>query len=169
MALGDLSVIGISGGARPYRVAASATRGYAGEPINLVSTYSGGASGTNTVSVAIDATPVIGTNSFIGVAAESMKVNSAGTVVAHKLSIAVPIPNCTRIRGKGKTAANVDTDAELLLIMYDDVLFDLTSSAYTIDDTAAADTSGLQIIDGIPSKGTLDVIVDQRAMRADVS
>lgn len=162
-------MIGVSGGARPYRVAASASRSYAGEPINWFPAISSGVAVTNTVVVLTDAKPVIGTDQFVGVAVENMKVNSAGTVVAHTLSVAVPIPNCTRIRGRGKTAANIDTDSEVLGVLGDAVLFDLTSSVYTIDDTAAANTSGLQIVDGNYVKGTLDVLVDQRAMRKDVS
>lgn len=169
MARADLSVIGVSGGAHPFRVAASATRGYAGEPINFEGTFTSGVASVNTVVVLTDAKPVIGTDNFVGVAAENMKVNSSGTVVAHELSVTVPIPYTTRIRGKAKTAANVDTDTELLGIMWDYVLFDLTSSTYTIDDTAAANTSGLRIEGGIISKGLLDVTVDARAMRAAIS
>lgn len=169
MSKGDITVIGISGGARPYRVAASETRGYAGEPIGCLATYSSGVATTDYVVVLSDAKPVIGTDNFVGVAAENMKVNSAGTVLAHTLSVVVPIPNCTRLQGRGKTFANVDTDAEILALLNNYVLFDRTSGVYTIDDTAAADTSGLQIVDGNYVKGTLDVIVDARAMRADIT
>ena len=169
MTRGDLSIIGVSGGARPFRVAASATRGYAGEPINSLSALTSGAADVNTVVVLTDGKPVIGTDSFVGVAEENMKVNSAGTVVAHTLSVGVPIPNITRIRGKAKTAASVDTDSELLGLLWDAVLFDLTSGVYTIDETATANTSGLLIVDGIISKGLLDVTVDSRVMRNDVA
>lgn len=162
-------MIGVSAGAHPYRVAASATRGYAGEPINSLSVGTSGAGSVNTVVVLTDGKPVIGTDSFVGVSAEDMKVNSAGTVLAHTLSVAVPIPSCTRIRGNAKTAANVDTDAELLLILWDYVLFDLTTGVYTIDDTATADSSALTIVDGIPSKSTLDVVVSALGMRTDTA
>lgn len=169
MSRGDLSVIGVSGGERPFRVAASATRFYTGEPINFAGTYSSGVASANTVVVLTDAKPVIGTDLFVGIAGRDAKVNSAGTVVAHTTSVVVPIPYCTRIRGRAKTAANVDTDSELLGVLWDVVLFDLTTAVYTIDETAAADTSGLTIVDGNPAKQTLDVIVDARAMRADIS
>ncbi len=169
MSRGDIQVIGVSAGAHPFRVAASATRGYAGEPINSLAARTAGAADVNTVVVLTDAKPVIGTDNFIGIAEKNMKVDSTGTVVAQKLGVVVPIPNVTRMRGKAKTAANVDTDAELLAILHDEVLFDLTSGVYTIDDTAAANTSGLEIVDGIPSKGTLDVVVDARAMRKEVA
>ena len=169
MSRGDLSVIGVSGGARPFRVAAEATRGYAGEPINSLAALTNGAANVNTVVVLTDGKPVIGTDGFVGVAMENMKVNSAGTVVAHTLSVGVPIPHITRIRGKAKVAASIDTDAELLAILWDAVLFDLTSAVYTIDETAAANTSGLTIVDGIISKGLLDVVVDARVMRNSVA
>lgn len=169
MAKHDLSVIGISGGARERRVAASATRFYAGEPIIFAGTYTAGVASVNTVVVLTDGKPVIGTDNFVGIAAKDASVNSSGTVIAHKTQVIMPIPNITIIRGKAKTAGNVDTDAELLGILWDRVLFDLTSTAYTIDDTAAADTSGLSVENGDIALGTLDVTVDPRAMRADVS
>jgi len=49
------------------------------------------------------------------------------------------------------------------------VLFDLTTGVYTIDETAAADTSALTVKEGNPAKGTLDVTVDVRAFRIDIS
>jgi len=169
MSRADLSVIGISGGARPYRVAASASRAYSGEPINFLGSYTNGASDVNTVVVLTDAKPVIGTDVFVGILHTDFKVDSAAAVTAHITRVNVPIPYITRIRGNAKTKASVDTDSELLGILWDFVLFDLTSSVYTIDQTAAADTSGLTVVDGDIAKGLLDVIVDARAMRVDVS
>lgn len=176
MARGNLQVIDFSSNRR-FRVNAGVTRGYAGEPILHWATYSSGAATNfqtlctgNTVGVAIDATPVIGTDDFVGISAMDMVVNSGGTVqTKNNFLVSVPVPNFTRIRGDAKTAASMDTDAELLAILWDAVLFDLTSSKYTIDQTAAADTSGLIIVDGNPTKSELDVIVDVRAFRADVS
>lgn len=169
MAKHNLSVVGISGGARPFRVAASATRFYAGEPIMFSGTYSSGVASANTVVVLTDGKPVIGTDNFVGIAAKDAEVNTAGTVTAQKTQVVVPIPHVTRIRGKAKTKANVDTDSELLGVLWDYVLFDLTSTVYTIDETAAADTSGLTVVDGDISKGTLDVTCDVRLFRIDVS
>ena len=163
----DLTVKGISAGARPFRVAASATRFYAGEPMNFLGTYTNGVSNTNTVVVLTDGKPVIGTDAFVGIAAKN--ASGTGTLVAHTTSVIVPIPMVTRISGRAKTTGNVDTDAELLGVLWDLVLFDLTSAVYTIDETGAADTSGLTIVDGDISRQTLDVIVDPRVMRADIS
>ncbi len=167
MSRADLKCIGLSGGVRPFRVAASATRFYAGEPMMKTVTYSSGAANVNTVVVLTDGKPTVGTDEFIGIAAKD--ASGTGTLVAHTTAVTVPIPHVTKIRGRAKTAANVDTDAELLAILGDFVLFDLTSAVYTIDDTAAADTAGLQIVDGNTAKSTLDVVVDARAMRLKVA
>lgn len=169
MSRGDIQVIGISGGVRPFRVAASATRFYAGEPLNSLVAQSSGAADVNTVVVLTDGKPVIGTDSFVGIAAIDAAVNAAGTVTAQTTQAKVPIPNITKMRGRAKTVANVDTDSELLGVLHDLVLFDLTSSVYTIDETAAANTSGLEIVDGNPAKSTLDVVVDVRAVRNKIS
>ena len=169
MARGDLSVIGISGGARPFRIAASATRGYAGEPVEVVPALSSGVATVNTVGMMTDNKPVIGTDYFVGVAHEDTAVNSSGTVVASVLSVVVPIPESTRIRGKAETPASIDTDAELITFLWDVCLFDLSAAVYTIDESGTANTSALTIVGGIPSKGLLDVTVDVRAMRATVA
>lgn len=168
MALADLTVIGVSAGARPFRVAASATRYYAGEPANFLGTYSSGAASVNTVVVLTDTKPRVGTDSFVGVFEMSAPTTPA-TLAAHTTSVVVPIPNATLIRGKAKTATNVDTDAELLAILWDAVDFDLTAAKYTIDDTAASNASDLIIQNGDTSKQTLDVWVDARGARISIS
>lgn len=166
---GDLRVLGVSGGVHKFRVAASATRFYAGEPINSLSALTAGATSVNTVVVLTDGKPRIGTDNFVGIASRDAKVNASATVVAQVAEVITMIPSITRIRGKAKVAANVDTDAELLLILGDVVDFDLTAGVYTIDETAASNASGLRIEDGDTAKQTLDVSVDGRAMRKDVS
>jgi len=169
MSKADLALVGISAGARPFRVAASATRFYAGEPIMFAGTYSSGAASVNTVVVLTDGKPVIGTDNFLGVAGGDAQVNSSGTVIAQTVLVDQVIPYSTLIRGRAKSAAAIDTDAELLAILFDFVLFDLTAAVYTIDQAAAADTSGLTVQNGNIATGTLDVTVDARAMRADIS
>lgn len=169
MAKYDLSTVGISAGVRPYRVAASATRGYVGEPINSLGVRTNGVADVNTVVVLTDGKPVIGTDAFCGIAAANMVVDSSATVTAQTLGVVHPIADVTIIRGKAKTAASVDTDSELLGFLFDAVLFDLTSTAYTIDEVGAADTSGLTIVNGDIAKNTLDVTVEARALRTDVA
>lgn len=170
MSRADIEVIGINGGNQPRRVAASATRFYAGEPMNNLSTYTSGAASVNTAVVLTDTKPRVATDNFIGISAQDALVNSAGTVLAHKCYITIPIPNVTRIRGRAKTATSVvDTDANLILVLNDYVDFDLTAAVYTIDGTAASNASGLMIVDGNVAKGTLDVITDGRAQRISIS
>ncbi len=170
MTRADISVIGISGGARPFRVAASATRFYAGEPLMRTPTYSSGATNANTVIVLTDTKPHVATDNFIGIASVDAQVNSAGTVIAHKTYAAVPIPGITRLRAKAKTATSiVDTDANLIAVLGDVIDFDLTAGVYTLDGTASSNASALEIVDGNVVKGTLDVTVDVRALRTAVS
>lgn len=165
----DLQVKGITGGNLRQRVAASATRGRVGEPVMTTPTYTSGVSNVNTVVVITDAKPTIGTDEFKGVCAKDFEVNAAGTVIAHYTSITQFIPYVTRVRGKAKTFANIDTQAELTGVLYDLTVFDLTASKYTIDAGGAADTGGLQIVDGNINRGTVDCVVDARAFRADIS
>ncbi len=167
MAHADISSVGIDGGNQPRRVAAGATRYYAGEPMNNLSTLSSGAASVNTVVVLTDTKPRVATDWFQGIAA--IDAPGTGTLVAHTTYVTVPIPWVTRLRGKAKVAANVDTDAELLLVLFDAVDFDLTSAVYTIDDTAASNASGLNIVNGNTAKSTLDVLVDVRAFRYAIS
>lgn len=167
MAKHDIRVVGVSYGARPFRVAASATRFYAGEPAMRTPTYSSGASNVNTVIVLTDTKPRVATDDFVGIFAKD--ATGTGTLVAHTTQVVVPVPNCTLIRGRAKTAANVDTDAELIAILNDLVDFDLTTAVYTIDDTATSNASALQIVNGNTAKSTLDCIVDARGLRTVIS
>ena len=172
----DIEVIGVSA-VQKHRVAASATRFYAGEPVNLAGmTYSSGVSDVNTITQAADATPVIATDTsgtqaqFVGIAAGRAEVNNAGTVIASWCDVTEPLPNFTRMRGYPETFASVDTLSELIGVLWDYALWTLASGIFTIDDTTApADTSGLKIVGGIWQKGLLDVVVDPRAMRVDIT
>lgn len=161
----DLRTIGESK-VKEYNVAAGATAINPGEPVLLYGTYTSGAASANTAIVLTDAKPVIGTDNFGGIAAKAATHTAS---VAGKVEVVRPLPNWTEIIGKAKDQSNIDTDAELLAVLGDLVLFDLTSSVYTIDETAAADTSGLRIEDGTPAKGEINVIVDARVMRNDVA
>jgi len=97
-------------------------------------------------------------------------------LVAQTAVAMCPIPNSGYLRGKAETAANIDTAAELLAIINDLVLIDYNATGgtdggelYTIKDAASADTSAFTITKGDTFKGTLDVTVDARAYRNDVS
>lgn len=175
----DLQVVGFTQ-ELPRRIAASATRFYVGEPLHNLGTLTSGAVSVNTFVVAAAATPVIGTHRFGGIANKDalppVPNGASATVVAHTTMASCPVSDLGRIRGKGKTFANVDTDAEILLIIGDAVLIDYAATGspssgplYTINDTASANTSGLEIIEGNAARGTLDVVVDPRAYRNTVS
>lgn len=161
----DLRVVGPSYN-KEYAVAAGATAINVGEPVILGGALTSGASAANTAVVLTDGKPVIGTDNFGGLAARDSDhtASVAGTVLLTRI-----YPSVSEIWGKAKSAAAIDTPAELLAILFDAVLFDLTSSVYTIDQAAAANTSGLTIVDGNTAKGELGVTVDARAMRSTVS
>lgn len=170
----DLSIVGFSQ-ELPRRIGASATRYEVGEPLHSVATLSSGVSSVNVYVLAAADTPVIGTHRFGGIATKNPTPFGTGTLVAHTMMSACPIPWLGRIRGKGEVAANVDTDSEILGIIGDVTLIDYNSTGgadggelYTIKDVASADTSGLEIVEGNVAKGTLDVVVDGRSYRHDV-
>lgn len=170
MAKADLTLIGFSAGARQFRVAASATVINAGEPVEWAGTLSSGQASVNTVVVCTTGKPVIATDSFLGVAAMTTAVNSSGTVTAQKFLVEQVVPNITIVRGKAKTPSNIATDTQLLAALFDVTTFDLTSSAYTINETSpGSNTDALTILNGDTIKGTLDATVDARALRYAVS
>ncbi len=168
MAKNDMKTIGLAFNL-PVRVAASATRGYVGEPMIVAPTYTSGVSNVNTAVVLSDDMPVIGTDQYLGLLHEDMDVNSAGTVLAHRNTIETPIPNCTRTRGKVTTASTADTESEAIGLLFDIYVFDLISTAYTWKP-AAADTGGFTARWYNVANSELDCVVDARAMqRADIS
>lgn len=171
----DLRVNGPSAAIKRYLVSGG-TAIEAGEPVHSVATLSSGASSANTYVLAAADTPVIGTHRFGGVAIEKAELAGAGTVLEQFLTCACPVPYVGKITGKAETAANVDTLTELALIIQDTVLIDYNATGasdggqlYTIKDTAAADTAGLEIVGGNPALSTLDVVIDARAYRHDVA
>lgn len=171
----DLQVVGFAQ-TLPRRIGASGTRYEVGEPLHSTSTLSSGVASANVFVLAAADTPVIGTHRFGGIAIKPCLPLTSGTVVAHETQASCPIPWLGRIRGKGETFASVDTDAELILIVGDVTLIDYNATGgadggelYTIKEVVSADTSGLEIVGGVPAKGLLDVTVDGRAYRHDVS
>lgn len=148
------------------RVASGATAINVGEPVNNLATLTSGAASVNTAVVLTDGKPLIGTDNFQGIAAGpgTHTASAAGVV-----PVASVYPGVTEIWGAAKSAAAIDTDAELLGILGDAVLFDLTSSVYTIDQAAASNAAGLTVVDGNIARGELGVTVDARAMRVTIS
>ena len=158
----------------PCRVAASATRFEAGEPLYSTATLSAGVASANTFVLAAVDFVTNGTNWFGGIALKGAVPYSTGTLTAQQAECARPIPYAGRLRGTAETKASIDTDAELLAILQDTtrVDYDATGATdggelYTIKQTASVDTDLFTIVDGNITKGTLDVLVDPLAYRID--
>lgn len=173
--IADLSVIGPQVAMKRY-VASGGTAIRAGEPVHNLGTLSSGASSVNTIVLIAADSPVIGTHRFGGVAIENSENATAGTTLEQFLNVATPVPHVGRIRGKAESSAAVDTLSELAAIIGDMTLIDYAATAapdggelYTIKNAASEDTSGLEIVGGNTSLFTLDVVVDARAMRHDVT
>lgn len=152
----------------PFRVAASATRGYTGEPMIVAPTYTAGVSSVNTIVVLTDDLPVIGTDQFAGILAKDMEVDSAGTVTAHRTVASVPRANETRIRAKVTTVATADTESEAIGLLWDIYVFDLISSVYTWKP--GTDAGGFTARWYNYVKSQLDCVVDARTnTRVDIT
>jgi len=162
MAKGDIKVLRGGGETRSYLVDDRTTSTAdvtikAGEPVVESTNYAAGLRKT--------AGPVIATDVFIGIANSESTETSAlnGTVEV------ITLLESTVLRGKASTAANVDTAAELLAYLNNNVYFDysgLTTSLYTIDenDTDDPNLAALRIIAGSgDAAATLDVIVHMNA------
>jgi len=173
--IADLRVIGPAASFGRY-LAAGGTKVEAGEPVLSLAVRTSGAASVNAYVLAAADLPIVGTHQFGGVAQRGSEVIAAGTNKAQFLTTANPVASVGRIRGKAETLANVDTMTELVAILSDSVLIDYDSTGgtdggelYTIQDTASADSSGLEIVGGNVALGELEVTVDARAYRTDVA
>jgi len=175
MAKADLRVIGPNASWGRYLVSGG-TAIQAGEPLHSVAALTSGIADVNTYVLAAADTPVIGTHKFGGIALEPSENVAAGTVKQQFLNTANPVPYLGRIRGKAETTASVDTLTELALLVQDVTLIDYSATGaadggqlYTIKEVGSADTSGLEIVGGIPALSLIDVTVDARSYRHDVA
>ena len=138
MAIGDITIYDAGSVGSPtaerYAVAASATLIYPGEPVAK-------ALGAAAVTPAATNTPVVATDFYAGIAA-STSTNTAGAagvvdvLVLQKGVSYLIAPN---------VAATWDTQAEYDALVGDRVVFDLTSTTYTILATDGA-TNGLVVM-----------------------
>lgn len=114
-----------------FKTEAAATAIYYGEPVKLK------VAGSEYVIPLADAEPVVGTTTaVVGIAAS----NSTQTASADGIvTVITPLPGITYICA-AKSSAAVDTQAEYDALLNLPVLFDLTSSTYTVD-TAVTDAS----------------------------
>lgn len=129
MAKADVRVVaaGVRVPTIQHRTEAAATAIYAGEPVKLKS------AGSVYVIPLADGEPVIGTTTLVaGIAAE----DSSHTASADGwMEVYLPVPGVT-FRAAAKSAAAADTEAEIIALGHKQVVFDLTSSSYTIDTAA---------------------------------
>jgi len=117
--------------------------------------------------------PEIATDDFVGIA------NSISTEAAATTEGSVEVIMCkgsTLIRGKATTSTNIDTQAEIDLLLFAWVTFDVTALTgtngdFTVDEDETLDTNinGLQILRGDPVLGTLDVRVHSLILDAYVA
>lgn len=105
----------------------------------------------------------IGTDDLIGIA--NSVSNEAAATTAGKVEV-ITLTDASVIRGKAHTATNVDTQAEIDLLLFAWVTFDVdalagTNGDFTVDENETLDTNvnSLQIRRGDPVLGTLDVKV----------
>lgn len=122
------------------RSEAAATAIYTGEPVKQ------GGTGNNYVIPSADAEPVTTSATFVGIAAtDSVHTASADGDIDVTMALPGMVFGC-----KAKTSTTFDTQAEIDALLTDKVLFDLTSSTYTVDVTSAGANNGLVIVGGDP-------------------
>lgn len=153
MAKFDVKIVGPGADSVPtwrWQTEANATAIYAGEPVKLK------AAGSPYVIPAADADFTLGTDTpFMGIAA------SDGTHTASAdgyVDVYMPLPGLI-YEAKAKTSTTADTLSEINALCGDRVVFDLTSSTYTVD-AAAGDgaTNALMIVGGNPDNTTIKFV-----------
>jgi hypothetical protein len=134
-----------------FQTEANTTVMLTGEPVKFK------ANGSPYVIPLADADLVIGTGvAMVGICAS----DSTQTAAADGyVDVYLPLPGIV-YEAKAKTGTTADTQAEINALCGDRVIFDLTSSAYTVDAAAGdALTSPLTIVGGDPVKKTLKFII----------
>ena len=175
MATGDLKVIGPQASWGHY-IAASGTAIEAGEPVHRVGmSYTTGTTDVNEMVLAAADTPTIGTHEFGGIAIVPSLNVAAGTTEAQFLNCARPVPHVGRIRGKAETSTTVDTLSELQGVIGDAATCEYNATGasdggqlYTIA-LGAADTDGGTIVGGNFALAELEITIDARCYRADIT
>lgn len=154
MAVADLKVLKSRYGVQRFRTEAAVTAGFsAGDGIIM------GGTGRNYASLVLTGDPENGTDIFLGVS-RSTATNTASADGVVDVEICGP---GTVLEGRATTAANINTDALLLVILNDYVAFDRSAATaagvLTIDEDEGDDPNvhGLCILDGDIVKGTLRV------------
>ena len=120
-----------------------------------------------------DGDPEIATDDFVGIA-NSISTEAAATTEG-KVEV-ITLKGTTVLRGKATTVANIDTQAEIDVLLFAWVTVDVTAKSgtngdFTIDEDETLDSNvnGLQIQRGDPVLGTLDVRVHSLILDAYVA
>ena len=147
MARGNISIVRPGGLYFPpsmqFRTEAGSTAIVAGEPVKL------GGTGSNFAILMIDGDPElaggVSADTVIGVASTDGTHTAAANGVVDVL---LPLGGVV-FSARALTVGSVDTDAELLGVLNDRVVFDLTAGVFTVD-AAAGDsaTNGIRIVGG---------------------
>ena len=154
MSAGDILIVEPKNlSSRTFQVASGAAASIkAGEPVVVTA-------GTATVALAADATPVVGTDYLLGIA-KSVSTDTAaaaGTVEVYVLK------GGEILSIKAKSAAAADTLSEIRALANDHLLFDLTSSAWTLDTAAGHVVSGGLMVTGEGEPENSRLYVEVRA------
>lgn len=154
MALGDIQVVAPGGknfpSSQKFLTEANTTVINAGEPVKGAQ-----GTGTNFVLPSADAEPVTSAPTFLGIASST----STQTASAAGECYVILAQQGMVYRAKAKSAAAVDTQAEINGLLFDLVALDLTAGVYTVETASAGATNGLVIIGGDPTNGTLDFLI----------
>lgn len=159
MASGDIRIVTANGRSLPtvsFPVKGGTTAINPGEPVKI---NVSGSSGYYVVAVA-DADGTVRNMYFVGIAAKASSQTSSadGTVEVYLHQ------SGTLYAAKTKTANAANTDAKIAAKTLYRLVFDLTSSTYTIDDTATdAQGNALLVISGNASTNELIFTVDDQA------
>jgi len=154
MSLGDISILSPGGQQLPpsmrFRTELNTTVANPGEPVAI------GGTGTNYVAVLADAKPLTSDASFAGIAS-SLSTQTAA--VDGVVDVLIPVGGIV-YACKAKTSTTFDTDAEILAVLNDNVILDLTNGVYTVDVAAgsAGGTGAFRIVGGDPSTATVYMI-----------
>lgn len=133
------------------RMEANTTVANAGEPVAV------GGTGTNYALLLADAKPITSDASFIGICSS---LSTQTTALDGVVDVILPVPGIV-YACKAKTASTFDTDAEILGVLFDNVILDLTSLVYTVDVAAssAGGTGAFRIVGGDPSTQTVYMVM----------
>lgn len=154
MSLANVSVIGPSGQNQPasmvYRTEANATAILAGEPVKI------GGTNLSYVIPTADNEPIISAPTFVGIA----QSNSTQTAALDGTVQVLPVVPGLIYACKANSAAAFNTDAEILALLNNRVLFDLTAGVYTILQSQADNAdNGIVIVGGDPTTSTVHFMI----------